>query len=92
MAVYVDDMFAPFGNMLMCHMVADSTEELLDMALRIGVNHKWIQKPGTYREHFDIAKSKRLLAIRLGAVPITWRQCGERETCLRNGIRWDPSD
>ena len=43
MAVYVDNMQAQFGRMKMCHMIADSTEELLAMADRIGVARKWIQ-------------------------------------------------
>lgn len=67
MAVYVDDMAAPFGRMVMCHMLADSTEELLAMADRIGVARRWLQKAGTPREHFDIAKSKRVLAVAAGA-------------------------
>jgi len=70
MAVYVDDMEASFGRMVMCHMLADSTEELLVMADKIGVQRKWIQKAGTHHEHFDIAKSKRALALRFGAVEI----------------------
>lgn len=74
MAVYVDDMEAPFGRMLMCHMAADSTEELLAMADKIGVARKWIQYPGTTKEHFDIAKGKRALAISHGAIPVTMRQ------------------
>jgi hypothetical protein len=81
--VYVDDMKASYGRMVMCHMIADSTEELVNMARRIGVNPKWIQKAGTSREHFDIAMSKRAAAVRFGAVEITQRQaaamCGLRK-------------
>ena len=69
MSVYVDDAFLPFRNMLMCHMIADTTDELIAMARTIGVNTKWIQHANTPREHFDIAKSKRELAIANGAIP-----------------------
>lgn len=71
MTVYVDDTQAPFGRMKMCHMVADTTEELLEMADRIGVDRKWIQKSGRHDEHFDIALSKRRLAVAAGAIEIT---------------------
>lgn len=70
MAVYVDNMEAKFGRMKMCHMMADTTEELLAMVREIGVNPKWIQCPGTYKEHFDISKGKRALAVQAGAVEI----------------------
>ena len=76
MSVYVDDMRAGFGRMVMCHMIADSTDELLDMADKIGVNRRWLQKAGTNHEHFDIALSKRAQAIRLGAVPVTMMELG----------------
>lgn len=76
MTVYVDDMRAPFGRMKMCHMIADSTEELLAMADRIGVQRKWIQHSGTTREHFDIAMSKRRLAVEAGAVEVSRLQLG----------------
>ena len=73
--VYVDDMYRhPMGkyrNMKMSHMVADTTEELLDMARKIGVQVKWIQCKGLPREHFDICASKRSLAIKYGAVSVT---------------------
>jgi len=58
--------------MVMCHMIADTTEELLAMADRIGVQRRWLQYPGTDREHFDISLSKKELAIKFGAIPITW--------------------
>ena len=76
MSVYVDDMEAPFGRMKMCHMIADSTDELLAMADTIGVARKWIQKAGTPREHFDIALGKKRLAIEAGAKPISWGDLG----------------
>jgi hypothetical protein len=69
--VYVDDMYAPFGRMQMCHMIADSREELLQMADRIGVARRWLQKAGTPHEHFDICMSKRKLAVHHGAKEIT---------------------
>jgi len=77
MSVYVDDMRAGFGRMKMCHMIADSTEELLLMADRIGVNRKWIQKAGTHWEHFDICLSKRKLAVEYGTEEITSRELGK---------------
>lgn len=72
--VYVDNMKAHVGWMKMCHMMADTTEELLAMADRIGVHRKWIQYPGSPSEHFDIALSKRALAVQFGAREITMRQ------------------
>ncbi len=87
MTVYVDDMSAAYGRMKMCHMVADTSEELLVMADSIGVPRKWVQKQGTYHEHFDICKSKRERAIQLGAKPIGRRELGtfllNRKPCLR---------
>lgn len=73
MAVYVDDMRASFGRMVMCHMAADTTEELLAMADRIGVARRWLQKAGTAYEHFDVALSKRALAVAAGAQEVSRR-------------------
>lgn len=64
----MDDGRYPFGGMLMCHMAADTTEELNAMADKIGVSRRWIQKAGTYLEHYDICLSKRKLAVRAGAI------------------------
>jgi hypothetical protein len=77
MSVYVDDMRAPFGRMLMCHMWADTVDELLAMARKIGVQTKWIQGHptlsfGKHRNaswvHFDVCMTKKKLAIHYGAI------------------------
>jgi hypothetical protein len=68
--VYVDDMKAPFGRMIMCHLLADTDAELHAMAAKIGVARKWHQKAGTPHSHYDICLSKRALAVKLGAVEI----------------------
>jgi|TARA_R100001143_G_scaffold12558_4_gene13797 hypothetical protein len=75
--VYVDSMQAPFGRMKMCHMVADTPEELLAMADKIGVQRKWLQKAGTHHEHFDIALTKRKLAVEAGAMEVTRLELGK---------------
>lgn len=78
MAVYVDMPIWTFGRMKMCHMTADTHGELVAMADRIGVARKWIQYAGTWKEHFDICKSKRALAVRFGAVELnTLEQAAE---------------
>lgn len=73
MSVYVDPARYPFSRMTMCHMIADSSEELLAMADAIGVARKWLQKAGQPDEHFDVCKSKRAEAVRLGAVEVSSR-------------------
>lgn len=71
MTVYVDGANLPFGRMRMSHMMADTTSELLEMADRIGMDRNWIQYPGTPKEHFDVAKGRREIALKLGAVEVT---------------------
>lgn len=79
MAVYVDNMEAPYGRMKMCHMWADTREELFAMARTIGAQIKWFQRPNgdcefgmdASWEHFDIAMSKKALAIKNGAISTT---------------------
>ncbi len=74
MPVYVDSARNRIGPYLMCHMVADTTAELLAMVDRIGVQRKWIQRAGKPDEHFDICQSKRRLAVAAGAEQVSGKQ------------------
>ena len=82
MTVYVDDMhlspMGQLGRMKMSHMIADSTDELLAMADRIGLARRWLQAAGTPREHFDVIMSLRKKAVASGAVEITMRELAMR--------------
>jgi len=71
MPVYVDSWNAAYKGMLMCHLIADTKEELLSMVDAINVQRKWIQDEGKYSEHFDICLSKKKLAIQNGAIEIS---------------------
>lgn len=84
MSVYVDDMRASFGRMVMCHMVADSDDELHAMAAKIGVARRWHQAPPKHDSHYDIALSKRAAAIKSGAIEITWREASAM--CFRRRV------
>lgn len=72
MSVYVDACVWPYGRMVMCHMLADRVEDLHEMADRIGVSRRWFQNKRF--PHYDICKSKRALAVRLGATEIGRRE------------------
>lgn len=70
-------MRARLGRLVLCHMLADSAEELHAMADRIGVARRWYQPPTlTVVGHYDIALSKRSRAIAAGAIEISKRQAG----------------
>jgi len=90
MTVYVDEMSAPVRRggrvLLMCHMLADTPDELLAMADRIGVARRWLQFPGTGKEHFDVCRTKRAAAIAAGAVAVTCRQAGAMIALRRDGL------
>lgn len=79
--VYVDNFYltgVTYRGMKMCHMIADSREELLSMVDKIGMNRKWIQSQDTPREHFDICFSMRKKAVALGAIEIDMRELAEK--------------
>lgn len=91
MTVYVDDMYlypmGNFGRMKMSHMMADTTEELVTMADKIGVARRWLQSGKHIHEHFDIAMSKRASAIRHGAVAVTMYELAEWRSAKRAAAR-----
>lgn len=68
MSVYVDKAQNRFCRMKMCHMLADSIQELHEMADRLGLKREWYQSRST--PHYDLSKTKRVLALKLGAIEI----------------------
>lgn len=81
MAVFVDDFYltkmGSYRSMKMSHMAASSDEELHEMARKIGVDRRHWQSDKNHRlSHYDICMSKRNLALKNGAIAVTWRQMG----------------
>ncbi|MEO3931322.1 DUF4031 domain-containing protein [Micrococcaceae bacterium Sec7.4] len=82
MTVYVDDAFIPAkirsGRLThdskWCHLTADSTGELVEFAVGLGLQAKYLQYPGTWKEHFDVTVPKRRLAVAKGAVEVSYRE------------------
>lgn len=79
MTIYVDDMrlVARVGPIdgVWSHLLSDlpgeeGTRELLTFAASIGIETRWLQKPGTSHEHFDVTEPTRQRALTAGATPI----------------------
>lgn len=71
MAVYVDDARNPFRGFLMCHMLADTLDELHAMAAAIGMPRRAYQ-PLSF-PHYDLPQDRRALALAKGAVAVDRR-------------------
>jgi hypothetical protein len=69
MSVYVDSANISFRGMTMCHMIADSLDELHAMADRLGLRREWFQAaPPASFPHYDVSLGKRQLAVAHGAI------------------------
>lgn len=73
MTVYVDHAFAAgdWGRWTGGgHLQADSLQELLEFAERLGLRREWLQsRPGRpEKDHFDLTREGREAALRLGAL------------------------
>lgn len=84
MAVYVDQIIdygeavrARLGSSKWCHMTADTREELHEMADLIGLKRAWFQDKDGVTWHYDIAPSKRTLALRAGAEAVDHTKMAE---------------
>ncbi len=75
MAVYVDNAKIAFGRMKICHMMADTPEELHGMAEKIGMIRNWFQDKRV--PHYDVCMKRKALAIKSGAIEINRRQTVE---------------
>jgi hypothetical protein len=72
MSVYIDDAFSgSWGKWTGGgHLQADDVDELHAFAARLGLKRAWFQsRPGRPEmDHYDCTRSKRELALKLGAV------------------------
>lgn len=73
--VYVDNPQLHYRSMKMCHMVADTLEELHEMADKIGLKRSWYQPKSS--PHYDVCLSKRKLAVEFGAQEVGIRKIAE---------------
>lgn len=95
MTVYVDDVRWRFGNMIMCHMWADTLDELHAMADAIGVQRKWFQTPPKASwDHYDVTVSKKTEAFTRGAVltdrygPVEWQALRDIASGNPQWVEW----
>ncbi len=85
MPVYVDNARIPYGRMKMCHMVADTLEELHMMADRIGLKRQWFQARAS-TPHYDVNLRYKNRALDNGAIEISRQELGVKLKEIRKRI------
>jgi Protein of unknown function (DUF4031) len=88
LSVYVDHAFAAgdWGRWSGGgHLQADTVQELHEFAARIGLRREWFQsKPGRpEHDHYDLTRTGRELALRLGAISEDRRSSTRRRQAIR---------
>lgn len=73
----------------MSHMIADTLDELEQMARDLGLKPEWRQRSRRGVIHYDVCESKRKKAIGLGAVPVSSRELALRAMIHRGRERGD---
>lgn len=66
--VYVDKQRNAFRGMVLCHMLADSEDELHNMARQVRMKREWFQNSRV--PHYDICMERRAMALAKGAIEI----------------------
>ena len=75
MAVFVDNAFIDYKKKKWCHLSAQDINELHSFASKIGLKKTWFQEPPKTKYcHYDVTESKRVLAVKNGAIEITTRE------------------
>lgn len=90
MPVYVDKAMIPYRGMLMSHMIADTPEELWNIARRLGLQDNWYQEDASF-PHYDLCSRKRSIAIGMGAIELSRREFGMKMREIRTrgvGTEW----
>jgi hypothetical protein len=90
MSIYVDPVmnhgWRMYGKVVTsCHLFTDGdVEELHKFAAWLGLKREWFQVSNSGIAHYDLVNSKRLWAVKLGAIEVTrgeaveiWRQIRE---------------
>lgn len=80
--VYVDDGCYKYRGMKMCHMIADTLEELHSMAIDLGLKIEWFQDKKI--KHYDICLAKKKQALTKGAIQITKKELVKKGLLLEN--------
>lgn len=91
MSVYIDDMEKPYRNRpdriyKLNHMIADSVDELHEMAQKIGLKSQWFQ-PKSF-PHYDVTIAKKKEAIKLGAEAVSTRELIQKIKELRKSYEY----